>query len=154
MWIRCAPPLAQQQQASVQRGFDKSLDALKTKLDAVRTETSGQLAELSAKVDRLQHDPALQQMAERLDRIEKQTSSMRPRATAPLVKAAAPDHDQAAQAKAPSPADRADPPKPPTLITSWVVRDVYNGVALVENARGSLEVALGDTIPAPARSKP
>ena len=27
------------------------------------------------------------------------------------------------------------------------MRDVYNGVALVENARGSLEVALGDTIP-------
>ena len=40
-----------------------------------------------------------------------------------------------------------DSPKRPILITSWVVRDAYNGVALVENARGSLEVALGDTIP-------
>jgi hypothetical protein len=137
--------LAQEQAAaSGQRGFEKSLDALKTRLDAVRTETSGQLAELSGKVDRLQRDPALQQVAERLDRIEKQTSSMLPTGSvAPLVKAATQDHN-AAQAKS-TPA--ADEPKRPTLITSWVVRDVYNGVALVENARGSLEVALGDTIP-------
>ncbi|MGA2638454.1 hypothetical protein [Methylocella sp.] len=136
--------LAQEQAASSQRGFEKSLDALKTKLDAVRTETSGQLAELSGKVDRLQHDPALQQVAERLDRIEKQTSSMPTGSVAPLVKAATQDRGNVAQAKS-TPA--ADEPKRPTLITSWVVRDVYNGVALVENARGSLEVALGDTIP-------
>jgi hypothetical protein len=136
--------LAQGQAANSQRGFEKSLDTLKTKLDSVKTETIGQLAELSAKVDHLQHDPAVQQVAERLDRIEKQTSSMVPTGSvAPLVKAAAQDRIlDAAQTK-----PAADSPKRPTLITSWVVRDVYNGVALVENARGSIEVALGDTIP-------
>ena len=136
--------LAQEQAANSQRGFEKSVEALKTRLDAVRTETSGQLAELSGKVDRLQHDPALQQVAERLDRIEKQTSSMPTGSVAPLVKAATQDRGNAAQAKT---TPSADEPKRPALITSWVVRDVYNGVALVENARGSLEVALGDTIP-------
>ena len=84
--------LAQEQAANSQPAFGKSLDTLKTKLDSVKTETSGQLAELSAKVDHLQHDPALQQVAERLDRIEKQTSSIVPTgAVAPLVKAATQD---------------------------------------------------------------
>jgi hypothetical protein len=131
--------LAQQQAANGQRGVEKSVDALKTKIDAVRSENSSQLAELSTKVDRLQHDPALQQVAERLDRIEKQTSSMPTGSVSPLVKAAT----QGRAASAPA----VEMPKRPELITSWVVRDVYNGVALVENARGSIEVALGDTIP-------
>jgi hypothetical protein len=137
--------LGQQTAANGQRGFEKSLDALKTKLDSVRSATEGQLAELSNKVDRLQHDPALQQVAERLDRIEKQTASMLPTGSvAHMVKAATEERSLAAQTK---PTVQVDAPKRPTLITSWVVRDVYNGVALVENARGAIEVALGDTVP-------
>lgn len=138
--------VAQEQAAGGVRGVEKSLDALKTRLDAVRTETSGQLAELSTKVDRLQRDPAQREVAERLDRIEKLTSSMLPTGSVgPLVKAATQDRNPAAPAKAPP--QNAEAPKRPALITSWVVRDVYDGVALVENARGSIEVALGDTIP-------
>jgi hypothetical protein len=138
--------LAQQQAAAGQHGFEKSVDLLKTRLDAARAETSGQLAELSGKVDRLQHDPALQQVAERLDRIEKQTASMLPTGSvAPLVKAATQDRATAGVVKSQPPG--VETPKRPALITNWVVRDVYNGVALVENARGSIEVALGDTIP-------
>jgi hypothetical protein len=134
-------------QAGGQRGVEKSLDALKTRLEAVRAETGGQLADLAAKVDRLQRDPALQQVVERLDRIEKQTSSMLPTGSvAPLVKAATQDRGALA-APAKTPDAVAEAQKRPTLITSWVVRDVYDGVALVENARGAIEVALGDTIP-------
>jgi hypothetical protein len=33
------------------------------------------------------------------------------------------------------------------LISNWVVRDVYNGDALVESPRGSIEVVPGDIIP-------
>ncbi|MGH6837509.1 MAG: YidB family protein [Methylocella sp.] len=36
---------------------------------------------------------------------------------------------------------------PPQLITNWIVRDVYNGIALVESPRGSIEVAPGEIIP-------
>jgi hypothetical protein len=136
--------LAQQQAANGQHGVEKSVDALKTKIDAVRSETSSQLAELSGKVDHLQRDPAMQQVAERLDRIEKQTSAMPTGSVAPLLKAATQERGDAARA---APAPAVELPKRPALITSWVVRDVYNGVALVENAQGSLEVALGDTIP-------
>jgi uncharacterized protein YidB (DUF937 family) len=35
----------------------------------------------------------------------------------------------------------------PQLITNWVVRDVYGGIALVESPRGSIEVAPGEIIP-------
>jgi hypothetical protein len=35
----------------------------------------------------------------------------------------------------------------PQLITNWVVRDVHDGIALVESPRGSIEVAPGAIIP-------
>jgi hypothetical protein len=35
----------------------------------------------------------------------------------------------------------------PQLITNWVVRAVYDGIALVESPRGSIEVARGEIIP-------
>lgn len=35
----------------------------------------------------------------------------------------------------------------PHLLTNWVVRDVYNGIALVETPRGSIKVAPGELIP-------
>jgi hypothetical protein len=35
----------------------------------------------------------------------------------------------------------------PQLITNWVVRDVHDGIALVESPRGSIEVAPGEIIP-------
>ena len=35
----------------------------------------------------------------------------------------------------------------PQLITNWVVRDVYAGVALVESPHGSMEVTPGEIIP-------
>ncbi|MGH6811637.1 MAG: YidB family protein [Methylocella sp.] len=41
----------------------------------------------------------------------------------------------------------------PQLITNWVVRDVYNGMALVESPRGSIEVAPGEIIPGAGKVK-
>jgi hypothetical protein len=121
----------------------KAVDALKSKLDAVKAETSGALAELSNKVDHLQRDPTVKQMVERLDRIEKQTA-LPPGSIGPMLKAATQNRNQSLQAKT-QPA--AEPQRRLSLITNWVVRGVYDGVALVENARGSMEVALGDEIP-------
>jgi hypothetical protein len=50
-----------------------------------------------------------------------------------------------AQAKPPLDIPRGE--RNPRLITNWVVRDVYDGVALVERPRGSIEVMPGETIP-------
>lgn len=138
--------VAQQQSAKDQHGLEKGVDSLKSRLDAVKTETSGALAELSSKVDRLQQNPALKQVAERLDRIEKQTA-LPTGSVAPMVKAATQNRNPAVQAKAQPSSDFPESPKRLALISDWVVRGVYDGVALVENARGSMEVALGDQIP-------
>src|SRR5271166_832348 len=135
--------VAQGQAAKDQHGLEKSVDALKAKLDAVKTETSGAFAELSNKVDHLQRDPAIKQMAERLDRIEKQTA-LPTGSIGPKSEAAAQNRSPSLQAKT---VPAAEPQKRLSLITAWVVRGVYDGVALVENARGSIEVALGDEIP-------
>ncbi|WOJ88551.1 hypothetical protein RZS28_12045 [Methylocapsa polymorpha] len=148
--------VAQNQNSKDQHALEKGLDGLKTRLDAVKTETGAAIAELSGKVEHMQREPAakLQQVVERLDRIERQTAAPVTTASIPAstatAKSAAPNRTQimGAPPKPLSlPPETAEAPKKPQLITSWVVRDVYDGVALVENATGSLEVAPGETIP-------
>jgi hypothetical protein len=171
--------------AQSQSGSDATaLEGLKTRLEAVNTETGASIAELTGKVENIQREPEakLSQVIERLDRIEHQIA---PLATASLGAASAPGNAAAgkpaqpavAQAKPPlenahgqrkigGRGDAFDPSKNPTapgvprplgslasaastpqLITNWVVRDVYAGVAVVESPRGSMEVAPGELIP-------
>ena len=178
--------------AQSQPGQDATtLEGLKTRLEAVKTETSASIADLAGKVDQMQRDPEakLSQVIERLDRIERQIAA--PTVTASLGPAAAPGaaaarkQAQAVVAPAKPPlgiaqgqkkmggrGDAFDPsqnpnapgvPRPlgslapatstPQLITSWVVRDVYNGIALVESPRGSIEVAPGEIVPGAGRVK-
>ncbi|HET6375666.1 MAG TPA: hypothetical protein VFF88_06425, partial [Methylocella sp.] len=49
--------------------------------------------------------------------------------------------------------DDIDAPKKPRLITNWIVREVYDGTALVESPRGAIEVAPGEMIPGAGRVK-
>ncbi len=169
-----------------QSGKDATaLDGLKTRLDAVNTETTASIAQLAGKVDNMQREPAakLSQVLERLDRIEHQMAT--PPATASIGAAPAPGKAAAGkpaqlggpaakppletahgQRKIGGRGDAFDPsqnptapgvPRPlgslasaastPQLLTNWVVRDVYNGIALVESPRGSIEVAPGEIIP-------
>lgn len=129
-----------------------ALDALKTQIDAVKTGTSASIAELASKVEHMQREPAakLTQVIERLDRIERQTAAPAAIGSSGAASAEAkattgkPTQIAVAQAK---PVDLANGQKDPQLITDWVVRDVYDGIALVENARGAIEVMPGETIP-------
>jgi hypothetical protein len=133
------------------RVFEKSLDGLKTRFDAAKAETSASIAELANKVERMQHEPTakLQQMVDRLERIERQTAATSAPAVSAPAKAASSVRPQLDFGQVKSLLDSAAGPGPkkPQLITSWVVRDVYDGIALVENAHGSLEVAPGEVIP-------
>jgi uncharacterized protein YidB (DUF937 family) len=172
--------------AQSQSGTDATaLEDLKTRLETVKTETGGSIAELAGKVEQMQREPTaiLSQVIERLDRIEHQIAP--PQATASLGAASAPGtaaarkpaqiavapakpplEDAHGQRKIGGRHDAFDPsqnpnapgaPRPlgslapaastPQLITNWVVRDVYNGVAVVESPRGSMEVAPGELIP-------
>jgi len=140
--------VAQSQNAQNLRALEKSVDAMKARLDAAKAETGASIAELAGKVEHMQREPTakLQQVVERLDRIERQTAAP-PAASAAAApgKAAIPNRTQVAMVE--PKLDPLEKQKRPQLIRNWVVRDVYDGVALVENAEGSLEVALGETIP-------
>jgi hypothetical protein len=122
-----------------------TLGGLKPRLDAMKTETGASIAELAGKVEHMQREPAanLSQVIERLDRIEHQIAA--PLATASIGAAAARKQTQLAVAPAKPPLENTK--GHPQLITNWVVRDVYDGIALVESPRGSIEVAPGEIIP-------
>lgn len=146
--------LAQNAAAKDQHAIEKSVDGLKARLDAAKAETAAAIADLAGKVDRLQREPAarLADIAERLDRIERQTTGQLTTgsiAASPAKTTPSPAPLNRAQAERPAikPQNSAFATKEPALITSWVVRDAYDGLALVESARGSIEVARGETIP-------
>jgi len=128
-----------------------ALDGLKSRLEAGNTETAASIAELAGKIEHIQREPAakLSQVLERLDRIERQIAA--PLATASIGAAPAPGKAAAAKgaqlAVAPAKPPLENAKGRPQLITNWVVRDVYDGVALVESPRGSIEVAPGEIIP-------
>jgi hypothetical protein len=138
-----------------------ALESLKSRLDAVKSETAASITEVAGRLEQQQRDPEakVSQLSERLDRIEHQIAG--PVATAPLgatsVQGAAsarkPAQMAAALPKPPAFEPSQDPAGPgsrqsrPQLITNWVVRDVYDGIALVESPHGSIEVTPGETIP-------
>jgi hypothetical protein len=128
-----------------------ALEGLKSRLEAVNRETGASIVELAGKVEHLQREPAtnLSQVLERLDRMERQIAA--PFATASIGAAPAPGKaaagKQAQLAGAPAKPPLENAKGHPQLITNWVVRDVYDGIALVESPRGSIEVAPGEIIP-------
>ena len=134
-----------------------ALEGLKARLEAVNTETGASIADLAGKIERMPREPAakLSQVLERLDRIERQIAA--PLATASIGAASAPGKaaagKQAQLAVAPAKPPLEDATGHPQLITNWVVRDVYDGIALVESRRGSIEVAPGEIIPGAGRVK-
>jgi uncharacterized protein YidB (DUF937 family) len=130
---------------------------LKARLDALQSETAAAVSTVAGKLEQIQRDSEvkLSQLAGRLDRIEHQIA-MPPAAAKPGVSAPPLDYarrnrgirggsdafDRSQNRAALGP--RRGSPK---LITNWAVRDVYDGVALVESPRGSIEVTPGDILP-------
>lgn len=153
------------------RGVKRGLDTLRQDVDQARAGSAATLAAsiaaLSAKIDKVDHDPSpkLADIAVRLDRMEKQAS-----ATAAGVKAPVP---AAVSRAAPVPVPLARPvaavatpparagvtqvagtaasaglPEKPVTVDGWVLRDVYDGVALVEARGGGLrEIEPGEYLP-------
>lgn len=150
------------------RALRKSIDGLKASLDAEKAEATTSIAQLSAKLDQLQRaepakltqaslekseragakpisdkaaDPkAIQATLDRVARTEK-TDAM----TTASIPATVPQSFDSAKAQ---PLAMAEPQrKPPQYLTNWVVRDVYDGIALVEGPEGAIEVMPGDPIP-------
>ncbi|HEY8008288.1 MAG TPA: YidB family protein [Methylocella sp.] len=136
-----------------------TLADLKSRLDAAKTETAATIADVAGKVAQLRDsETKVSQLSERLDRLEHQIAG--PAAAAPgaapvqgAASARKPAQMAAALPRPPAFDPSQDPSGPgsrrnrPQLITNWVVRAVYDGIALVEGPHGSIEVAPGEPIP-------
>ena len=130
------------------RALKKSVDTLKAEFDTLRTNNSATLAQLGAKLDKPDPtSPKLTDIAARLDRIEKQVSSPAPVGSiAAPVRPAPPLSGQTVAVQAVQAIDK-PLPKPVTL-GNWTVRDVYDGIALVEARQGGVrEVSPGEFLP-------
>jgi hypothetical protein len=137
----------QSQAAKVGSRFD-------VRLDAVKSETSAAIAAMAVKAERIQHEPdaKLSQIADRLDRLEHKIIIPAAGAGAPPTPGGAPM--KTAQLT-PDPIrarpENGEGPRKPRLITNWVVRDVYGGMALLESTHGTIEVAPGEIVPGAGR---
>ena len=151
--------VAQAQNGDEIRALKKSLDGAKTGLEASKAETNASIAQLAAKIEHLQREQAakLQQVLEKAERADQRANS------APLTTASIPAPTQIGtanpalvaklQSQAPAPSaqiqtNTVDPQKKiQQPIANWVVRDVYDGIALVEGPGGAFEVMQGENIP-------
>lgn len=141
------------------RELKRGLDNLKQDIDQSRASSAATVAALSARIDKVDHNssPKLADIALRLDRIEKQASAAGPTPAAPsrAVSASLPKPVAAVMTpvahggvtQVPATPANALPDKPVT-VGGWALRDVYDGIALVEARGGGLrEVQPGEYLP-------
>jgi hypothetical protein len=145
--------VAQSQSSEEIHSLKKGLDGVKSGLEASKTETNASIAQLTAKLDHMQREQVakLQQMLEKAERFEPRPNNA-PLTTGsiPAVQAnASPSKLQQSAALLPpaSAAGAEAQKKMPQSISNWVVRDVYDGIALVEGPGGAFEVMQGENIP-------
>ncbi|MHB8884246.1 MAG: hypothetical protein ACYC5H_03980 [Methylovirgula sp.] len=137
----------------------KSLDGLKASFESAEAQTNASIAQVTARLDRLQQQEArLEKPAERVSRVER--SAVSQTATGSIAKPVVPHGTKVAAASVTSalPRGEARPlglatetKKRPHFLSNWVVRDVYQGVALVEGPAGAIEVTRGELIPGAGR---
>jgi len=136
-----------------------AVDTLTARLDAAKSETSALISALADKIERARREPEEKhsQLLSRLDRMEQRFSA--PAALGSTSASAAPPasaaqkQTQFALAAGKLPAEPENGQRKPRLITNWIVRDAYDGIALVESSRGAIEVAPGETIPGAGKVK-
>ncbi len=153
--------------AMAQNPAPEELRALKKNLDAVKNSLETTKSEVAVKLERAQHDPAkLREISDRLDHMER--AALIPTTTASVAAPTAPE-TVTKPAQTPLPPVKAQTSAQPQVVASrqtptsnpavpvsseksqpvanWVVRDVYDGIALVEGPHGAIEVIEGETIP-------
>jgi uncharacterized protein YidB (DUF937 family) len=163
--------------ATALEGLQTHLDAVKAetgasiaelagKVENMQREPEAKLSEVIERLDRIEHQIAPLATAS-LGAASAPGNAVAGKPAQPAVAQAKPPLENAhGQRKIGGRGDAFDPSKNPTapgvprplgslasaantpqLITNWVVRDVHNGVALVESPHGSIEVAPGEIIP-------
>src|SRR6266545_4806122 len=113
------------------------LGALKASLEQSVKATAAQYGKIAERLDRTEPATKLTKISAALERLER-------RAGVPAA------HAQGDVTGSVSPASAETKPKP-TIIDDYVVRRVYDGVALVEGRKGIIEVEPGTTLPGAGR---
>jgi hypothetical protein len=130
------------------RALSASIDSLKSSLAGTKSEQSATLAQLSAKLEKLQREEkAPQVVAEhKPERQQLDTTTTASIPTPPAKAVPTPPAKPTTLASVEPEAAAANADKP-QVISGWIVRDVYQGVALIEGRRGQMEVVPGVSIP-------
>jgi hypothetical protein len=113
--------------------FNKTSDRL-DKVEKAQAEPTARLARLSDAVDKLRAVPQVAPVAAAPAAAKDVTGSISPPATAAVA------------APVPLPVPKPELARLPT-VEGWVLRDVANGVALIEGRQGIFEVYAGDPVP-------
>ena len=151
---------------SIKSETSTSIAGLVEKVEHVQREPEAKLSQIIERLDRMERQNAAPVAAGSAGAVpasgtsapRKQAQGGRGDAFNPSLNPNAPGAPRPLGSLAPaantSPAGERLPPfepangqRNPQLITNWVVRDVYDGIALVESPRGSIEVTPGETIP-------
>ncbi len=137
--------------------IDRELAAMKTSIEGSAKQSSTQIAKIADRMDRAEKSQAdtgarLARTTEALDRLDHRLGASAAAAAAGEITGSLPS-----ATLAPGPGERtaalADPkragaPAPTAILDGWVLRDVFNGAAMVQTPRnGILEVAPGDILP-------
>ena len=147
------------------RALAESLEGVKTGLTSTKAETNTAIAQLTGRIEKLQHDPnsKIQQLVDRLGKMEHQpldtpttgsiaqgsiTTSQVTVTKTPPVPPSKPASVKLASIEETRKGTTDDGASTkPQVLTGWVVRDVYDGVAIVQGRHGSMEVVPGVSIP-------
>jgi hypothetical protein len=127
--------------------LNSDLVALKFGLDQsakAASATNAQIANIAGRVDRIERaqdsGAKLAKLSEALDRLEKRMAST----TASDTTGSIPE------VRLPTPSPLREAAKPP-VVPGWVLRNVYDGAALIQGRAGLIEVEPGDPVPGGGR---
>jgi hypothetical protein len=119
--------------------------SLKASIDNNAKAANAQIAKFADRLDRAQSEPAarVQKLSELMEKLERRTAASPAQAQAPALAAANPD---VTGSIAPKQQER------PAVVAGWVIREVFNGRAVIENERlGFYEVVPGANLPGVGR---
>jgi hypothetical protein len=163
LFLNPAPTAAPAEPTTFTASFDRinrELATLKASVDGSAKQSNAQIAKVADRMERAEKGQAdttakLARTAESLDRLERRLAAP---AAAGDITGSLPSGTLGTLPAGPG--DRtaalADPkraaPAQPTILEGWVLRDVFNGAAMIQTPRnGILEVIPGDTLPGVGR---
>lgn len=129
---------------------DHELSVLKASVDTSTKAASLQVGKITERIDRVEKAQAdsgtkLAKAADSLDRVERRLTTAPGDVTGSIAepRAAAPSGpDMKRTALAPGPGASSAP-----IVEGWVLRDVFNGAAMIQGRAGVIEVVPGDNLP-------